>query len=65
MDILKKMWSAIQGRKTSIATIIALFITLSLTKGWIDNDWAIFFSASLTALGLSANVANYYLTNNK
>jgi len=51
----------LNGRKTTIMSIIALFITLALTKGWIDNDWAIFYNGVLVALGFSANYGSYKL----
>ena len=39
-------------------SILALFITLALTKGWIDEPWALFLNSALVALGFSANLGN-------
>jgi len=51
----------LRGRKTTIASIVALLITYSLTKGFIDNDLAILLNGILVALGLTAN----YINNNR
>ena len=58
MEFIDRILVALQGRKTSIGTILALFITLALTRGWIDNDLAIFFNGVLVALGIGANYAD-------
>lgn len=47
----------LQGKKTTIGTILGLLITYSLTKGCIDNDLALLLSSLLVALGLGSNVA--------
>jgi hypothetical protein len=47
-------WS---GKKSSIIAIIALIITLALTKGWIDDAWAICLNGILLILGGGASYA--------
>jgi len=47
----------LQGKKSTIFTILALVITYCLTKGYIDNDLAILLNGILVALGFSANLA--------
>ena len=47
----------LKGKKTTIFSVIALLITYSLTKGYIDSDLAILFNGILVALGFSANYA--------
>lgn len=47
----------LQGKKTTIGTILALVITYCLTKGYIDNDLAILLNGILIALWLAANIA--------
>lgn len=47
----------LSGKKSTIFTVLALIITYSLTKGFIDNDLAILFNGILVALGFSANLA--------
>jgi hypothetical protein len=54
-----KCWLFLQGKKTSIAAILALLITIAKTQGWIDNEVAIALSGLLVALGLTANTVNY------
>jgi len=47
----------LQGRKTTIATILSAFITFSLTRGYIDGDVANLLATIMIALGLTANIA--------
>ena len=47
----------LQGKKSTIGAILALVNTFLLTKGIIDNDWAILINGILLALGLTANIA--------
>lgn len=47
----------LQGKKSTIFTVLALIITYSLTKGLIDNDMAVLLNGILVALGFSANYA--------
>lgn len=53
-----KLLNFLNGKKTTIGTILGLAITYSLTKGYIDNDLAVFLSGILVALWLTANIAN-------
>jgi hypothetical protein len=55
---MKNIWIWLQGKKTTIATILGLLITFSLTKTWIDPDIANLLAGILAALGLTANVVN-------
>lgn len=59
--IMTKVLKFLQGKKTTIATILALLITYCLTKGLIGNDEAILLNGILAALGLGANVMSAYL----
>ena len=47
----------LQGRKTTIATILSALITFSLTRGYIDGDVANLLATIMVALGLTANIA--------
>jgi len=53
----------LSGKKTTIMAIVALFVTLALTKQWIDNDWAIFINGVLVVLGFGANYATNRIYN--
>jgi len=55
---MKKIWKFLQGKKTSIATIIGAVLIYLLNNGTIDADTAQLTSIILAALGLSANVGN-------
>jgi len=61
MNNLIKFLEFLQGRKTTVFTIVALLITYCLTKGYIDNDLAILLNSILVALGFGANMATYKL----
>jgi len=50
--------SLINGRKTTIATIIGLLITFSLARGWLADDVATLLAGIMAALGFTANVVN-------
>lgn len=54
---MTKLLTFLQGKKTTIGTILGFVITYCLTKGYIDNDLAIMLSGILVALGLGANVS--------
>lgn len=56
--MLSKFMSLINGRKTTIATIIGLLITFSLARGWIADDVATLLAGIMAALGFTANVVN-------
>lgn len=52
------IWDGINGRKTSIATILNLLNGFAMTKGYYDSDTMILISSILVALGLTANAVN-------
>ncbi len=56
--MLSKFMSLINGRKTTIATIIGLLITFSLARGWLADDVATLLAGIMAALGFTANVVN-------
>jgi hypothetical protein len=56
--MLAKFMNLINGRKTTIATIIGLLITFSLARGWIADDVATLLAGIMAALGFTANVVN-------
>lgn len=57
MNNLKKFLEFIQGRKTTIATILGALITFSLARNYIPADVAELLATILLALGLSVNIA--------
>ena len=59
---MKKLLIFLQGKKTTIATIIGALITFSLTKGYIDGDLANLLASIMIALGLSVNYATNKIT---
>lgn len=65
MATLKKILAYLQGKKSTIFTILALIITYSLSKGLIGDDEAILFNSILVALGFSANYATNKLVSKK
>lgn len=54
---MKNILTYLQGKKTSIATILGAIIVYALTKGYIDADLAQLLSAIMVALGLTVNIA--------
>jgi len=52
------IWSFIQGKKTSIATIAGAVLIFCLNRGVVDADTAQLISVILAGLGISANVGN-------
>ena len=54
---MTKLLNFFSGKKTTIGAILALIITYSLTKGYIDNDLAILLNSLLVVLGLTVNIA--------
>ncbi len=58
MRVVNIVWEWLQGKKTTIATIIGLLITFSLSRGWIADDVATLLAGIMAALGLTANVVN-------
>ena len=55
---MTKLLTYLQGKKTTIATIVGALITFSLTKGYIDGDIANLLATIMIALGLSVNIAS-------
>ena len=60
LNILKKAWLAIQGRKTTIATILAAVIMVLRVFNVVNNEQALALNGLLIALGLGANIVNSY-----
>ena len=58
ISMFTKLLEFVNGKKTTIGTVLALIITFCLTKSYIDNDWALLLNGILVALGLTANIAN-------
>lgn len=54
---MKNFLLFLQGKKTTIATILGALIVFSLGRGFIQQDVADLLSAIMIALGLSANIA--------
>jgi hypothetical protein len=57
MNKLTQILAYLQGRKTTIATILGALITFSLARGYIASDVAELLATILLALGLSINIA--------
>jgi hypothetical protein len=57
MNKLTQILEFLQGRKTTIATILGAFITFSLARGYIAPDVAELLATIMLALGLSINIA--------
>ena len=60
LNILKKACLAIQGRKTTIATILAAVIMVLRVFNVVNNEQALALNGLLIALGLGANIVNSY-----
>jgi len=58
METLKWLLDKINGRKTTIATILGAIITFCLGRGYLAVDVAELLSVILVALGIGANYAN-------
>jgi len=60
--MLGKIIEFLSGRKTTIATIIGLFIVFSVDRGYLPTDIATLISGIMVALGFTMNVATtkYY-----
>ena len=54
--MLGKIIEFLSGRKTTIATIIGLFIVFSVDRGYLPTDIATLISGIMVALGITANV---------
>jgi len=65
---MKKIYPALkwlQGKKTTILTILALFVTYLQGIGAIDNHLALFLNSTLIALGYTASKATKSMYNKK
>ena len=60
--MLGKIIEFLSGKKTTIATVIALIVVFCVNRGYLASDIAELISAIMVALGLTANVltARYY-----
>jgi hypothetical protein len=58
MNLLHKLWKAIQGKKTSIGMIAQSVVVYLTASGRLGTDEAILATCILSALGLTANVSN-------
>jgi hypothetical protein len=56
---MDKLLSFLDGKKTTIATILGAILTFVVGREYIQPDVANLVSVILIALGLGANVANY------
>lgn len=55
----KKILDKVNGRKTTIAALLAFVITILFSMNIIDEKIAIALNTLLVALGLGSNFANY------
>lgn len=55
---LKKLLLYLQGKKTSIATIISLILIFCLNRNYIPRDVGILIAGIMTALGLTVNIVS-------
>jgi hypothetical protein len=63
---MEKFLQLVKGRKSSILTVLALFITYALTKGYIGDAEAVLFNGILVVFGLTANLLDsHYGTNTR
>lgn len=56
--MLNTVWFWLQGKKTTVGTILGLLNAYLFTKGTYDQDTMMLIASILVALGLAANVAN-------
>ena len=61
MNTLKKILDLVNGRKTTIVSVVMLIVIFSVNRSWIAQDVAELISTIFVALGISANYANYKL----
>ena len=61
MNTLKKILDLVNGKKTTIVSVVMLIVIFSVNRSWIPQDVAELISAIFVALGFSANYANYKL----
>ena len=61
MKYLKAFWKFINGKKTSIATILGAILLFLLGREIIAQDVAELISYILVAVGLGVNYTNYRL----
>lgn len=57
MNKLTQILEFLQGRKTTIATILGALITFSLARNYIPADVAELLATILLALGFGINIA--------
>lgn len=57
MDILKKLLNYLDGKKTTIATILGAILVFAQGRDYVAQDVAELISIVLIALGLSVNYA--------
>lgn len=57
-EFLISILSYLNGKKTTIGTILGLINTYLLTIGVYGNNEAVLIAGILVALGLTANIAN-------
>lgn len=53
-----KIMSFLNGKKTSIATVINLGVSFLVLRNKIDIPTAVWINSVLVALGLTANISN-------
>lgn len=56
---MEKLLKFLSWKKTTIGAVLALIITYTLTKGYIDNDLAILLNWLLVVLWFASNVATH------
>lgn len=50
MEALHKIWSYLDGKKTTIAALAGLALTWAQAKGWISGEDAVYAASALTVL---------------
>lgn len=55
---MEKLLEFLNGRKTTIGTVLGAIVTYCLGKGYIGADEANLLSVVLVSLGLTANIIN-------
>jgi len=58
METLEWILNKINGKKTSIATILGAILVFVQGRGYIATDTATLISGIFVALGVGANIAN-------
>lgn len=60
--MLKKALEFLKGKKSTIFSLVAAFMSYAALEGIISNNQLFLFNAILVALGVTVNVATYKLT---